>query len=174
MMMRYVPPALVGLLLLVATANGALLFNATPNFVVVTAGGYSNVTIKVTDTLNTTFYTLTYVINNPNVTASLDGPYLDPNFTITTPFTTTTVFSTTGGILWKGWAGTTYYFKLTFTSTTAGQAFSCGITAITYGKKSVNVNGTILPGSVIPELDTGALVAIGMVSILIGLVRRQS
>ena len=169
MSMRVLLGVALGVLLFMGVGSATLLLNANPTYVTVPAGGSNYTTISIVDTLNTSHMAVSYNINNPNVTGSLAGPYLDSAFTISIPgVTTSTAFSTIGQISWTGTAGTTYYFKLTFTSTQAGQSFQTavsGASVTTTPSVTINLAGTVVSGSVVPELITAILVGAGLVSV---------
>ena len=174
----------------VGICSATLLLNANPNYITIPVGGTNYTTIMIEDTLNSSYtvgtlpiptYKIAYNINNPNVTASLSGPFYDPNFTLPVPgYTTTTPFGTKGSIQWYGVNGTKYYFKLTFTSTTANQKFSAAISAATVNittapfSFTLNLNGTTVAGVVLPQLPTVILMSLGLLGVGIMTIRRRN
>lgn len=171
MSMRVLLGVALGVLLFMGVGSATFVLNANPIYVKVPAGGSNYTTISIEDTANNSYMAVYYNINNPNVTGSLAGPYLDSNFTVSTPATKSTAFSTTGQINWTGTAGTVYYFKLTFTSTQAGQTFQTAVTGasvnVTPVSITINLAGTVVSGSVVPELITAILVGAGLVSVVL-------
>jgi len=168
--MRMLLGVVLGMLICMGVGSAALLLNASSNYVEVPVGGYNYTTIFIVDTLNSSYMAVSYSINNPNVTASLSGPYLDSGFTQPITGTTTTSYNTSGQISWTGTAGATYYFKLTFTSTQAGQNFQTavsGASVTTTPTISITLTGTVVSGSVTPELITAVLVGVGLASVII-------
>ena len=168
--------ALVLATVFVGVGSAKLLLNAVPNTIIVPVGGTNYTTITVNDTVNSSYMAVYYTINNPNVVASLSGPYLDPAFTKSIPGTTTTTpLGTSGSISWTGTSGTTYYFKLTFTSNVANQKFIATISAasvITTPTVSINLNGTTILGStVVSQMPTIALTSLGLIGLMIALRR---
>lgn len=171
MSMRVLLGVALGVLLFIGVGSATLVLNATPKYVYVPAGGSNYTTISIVDTVYSSYMAVYYNINNPNVTGSLAGPYLDSAFTQSIPgVTKTTLFGTTGQINWTGTAGTTYYFKLTFTSTQAGQSFQTAVSGASVTitpSVTINLAGTVVSGSVVPELITAILVGAGLVSVIL-------
>ena len=174
MMMRRIKIAvlaIVAILVTIGAANAAITLTATPTKVKVQVNGTANVTLNFTDNTTSGIYKISYTINNTYVLATLSGPYLDPNFTQTTPYTNTTLLSTTGAIQWNGVANTPYYFKLTLVSNTStpNQGFLVTISgvAVNISTVTIDLTGTTVVGNILPELFTVALVLSGIGAIVL-------
>jgi len=165
--------ALVLLTLTIGMCSAAVVITANPTNIVVPVGGTTSVTATVSDSAATGSYSISVNTQNPAISASISGPYLDPTFTTSIPgVTTTTPFGKIESINWNGQAGTTYYFKVTFTASTPGQTFTAVLTAGTTSSSTpLSILGVSVSGTVTPELLTLALVGAGAVAVV--LLRRR-